>query len=337
VAPGGAGMSVPRRGRGMLLGKFLPPHLGHKYLIDFAAGHCAELTVLMCSIAAEPIPGVLRDAWLREMCPGVRIVHHTDELPQQPAGPDDARFWALWRASVRRFCPQLDYVYASEAYGERLARELEAEFVPVDRLREVVPVSASAIRARPMQHWRYIPEPVRPYFVRRVVLSGPESVGKSTLARDLAWHFGTIRMHEFARGYLERWQGRCDSPERIEGIARGQAAGMQAAARQAERVLLCDTDLLTTKVWSEFLFGQVPAWLATAVAEERPQLTLLPELAPWVDDGGRVQRDDAVRTAFRTRLIAELERLGRPWLPLSGSYAERLACAVAAVERLLAE
>jgi HTH-type transcriptional regulator, transcriptional repressor of NAD biosynthesis genes len=69
---------------GMILGKFMPPHLGHQCLVDFARNYVDNLTVLGCSIQSEPIPGDLRYRWMREMFPDVNVVHVTDENPQEP-------------------------------------------------------------------------------------------------------------------------------------------------------------------------------------------------------------------------------------------------------------
>src|SRR5262245_10619902 len=69
---------------GFLLGKFLPPHRGHQYLIEFARAYVDRLTVLVCTIEQEPIPGRLRYQWMCEAFPGVDLVHHTDEIPQAP-------------------------------------------------------------------------------------------------------------------------------------------------------------------------------------------------------------------------------------------------------------
>src|SRR5436305_10147371 len=77
--------------RGLLLGKFMPPHRGHEYMIDFAAQLVDELTVLVCSIRSEPISGETRLDWMRRHFGGIRVVHCADENPQEPAGPEDAR------------------------------------------------------------------------------------------------------------------------------------------------------------------------------------------------------------------------------------------------------
>jgi cytidyltransferase-like protein len=94
-------MSAPTTG--FLLGKFLPPHRGHQYLIEFARNYVDRLTVLVCTIQQEPIPGPLRYQWMCEAFPGVDLVHHTDELPQAPE--EHPQFWDIWRASIRRHVP----------------------------------------------------------------------------------------------------------------------------------------------------------------------------------------------------------------------------------------
>src|SRR5262249_341183 len=149
------------------------------------------LTVVVGSLAGEPIPGALRHRWMSEIFPGVRVVHLTDENPQDPS--EHPAFWDIWRESLLRVLPaRPDYVFASEPYGPRLAAELGARFVMVDAARETFPVSGTAVRADPLAHFRHLPRCVRPYFVKRVSVFGPESTGKSTLARRLAAHYGTV-------------------------------------------------------------------------------------------------------------------------------------------------
>ena len=65
--------------RGFLLGKFLPPHQGHVFLAEFARRHCDSLTILVCSLARDPIPGALRFAWMRELFPDCRVIPFTED------------------------------------------------------------------------------------------------------------------------------------------------------------------------------------------------------------------------------------------------------------------
>jgi NadR type nicotinamide-nucleotide adenylyltransferase len=316
----------------MILGKFLPPHRGHVYAVEFARRFCDRLTVLVCSIAREPIPGRLRFGWMRELFPDCDVRHVSDELPQEPGEHPD--FWPIWRDVVRRNTPALPrYVFASEQYGHKLSEVLGATFIPVDIGREAMPVSGTAVRTDPMTHWEHIPDCVRPYFVKRVCVFGPESTGKSTLARDLGRHFRTAWVPEFARGLLDHKGGRCDA-EDIELIACGQVASEDALARQANRVLICDTDPLTTTIWADVLFGNCPPAVAK-LAEERTydQYLLLDVDVPWVDDAQRFLPHH--RREFFDRCEMELKRRGRPYVVVRGGWEERFRTAVGAVEGLI--
>ena len=85
--------------RGFLLGKFMPPHAGHVFLCRTAAQLCDRLTVLVCSLPGDPIPGEKRFEWMRELLPGVTVVHHDRPVPQEPQDHPD--FWDIWRKPNR--------------------------------------------------------------------------------------------------------------------------------------------------------------------------------------------------------------------------------------------
>lgn len=323
---------APLFDRGMILGKFMPPTRGHAYLAGFAMRCCRRLSVLVCSKPSEPIPGACRFAWMRDMLPGCDVVHIPDDLPAAPE--EHPRFWELWLPVIRAAVPgPIDAVFTSEDYGAELARRVGGVHMTADRRREGVPVSGSAVRADPYAHWRHVPEAVRPWYCRRVVVFGPESTGKTTLARRLATHYSTVWVPEWARGHLDPNGGACTVQD-IARIALGQAASEDALARQAERVLICDTDTLTTTIWSDVYFHQVEPWIADLARERRHDLYLLCDIdVPWVDDG---QRDMPHRRAeFRERCRQALESHQRPYVTLSGGWDERFRTAVAAIDRLL--
>ena len=293
-----------------------------------------SLTVMVCTLDRDPIPGRLRYEWVRRMFPDANVVHVTDDLPQEPSAHRD--FWTLWRdACLRAAGGPVDYVFASEAYGPTLAEVLGARYVEVDRPRELVPVSGTLVRSNPMRYWDFIPEPVRPYFVKRVCVFGPESTGKSTLARDLARHFRTVYAWEYARPLLDPAGGQC-TPEDIPRIARGQVAAEDALAYQANRVLFCDTDVLTTTLWSEVLFGDTPQWVRDLAEQRRYDLYLVTDVdVPWVDDRQRFFSDETVRRQMFERFLSAVQSRGRPHRVIRGDWRQRFAAACEAVRALI--
>ena len=316
---------------GMILGKFMPPHLGHVYLCEFASGYVDELTIVVCSLEREPIAGHLRYEWMRELLPQANVVHLTEELPQEPGEHPD--FWALWKAALERVLPGVpDFVFASEDYGAKLAEVLGGRFVPVDRARSAVPVSGSAIRADPMANWGFIPRCVRPHFVKRVCVFGPESTGKSTLAANLAAHFRTCWVPEYARTFIESQRGAISRDDML-AIASGQIASEDALARNAQRVLICDTDVLTTCLWSETLFGACDPRLRNKATRPYDLTFLLDVDVPWVPDVVRFLPDD--RVPFFARCRDALDAHGRDYVVLSGTWDERFDRACQAVASLI--
>ncbi len=332
-------MTVPLKKSGLIIGKFMPPHAGHQLLVDFARAYVNDLTVMVLSREFYEIPGDVRVAWMREMFPGVRVLHNDDPNPQEPH--EHPEFWRIWRESIRRLYPTgPDFVFASEKYGMRLARELCSTFIPVDVTRDQLPVSGTAIRENPMLHWDALPACVRPYFVRRVCVFGPESTGKTTLAADLARHFSTDWVAEYARGFLDQNEKRgVGTLEDIDPIARGQIASEEALARQANRVLICDTNLITTTIWSDVLFGDCPQWVRDEANRRAPKydVYLLTDIdVEWIDDPQRCQPDPKDREAFMRRCEWELESRGLNVVRVRGSWDERFDIARRAVEEVLA-
>lgn len=316
---------------GVVLGKFLPPHQGHLYLVEFARSFAEEVTVVVGSLPSEPIPGELRYQWMKELFPQLRVVHLTDENPQYPHEHPD--FWQIWKESLERIVAKpVDAVFASESYGAPLAEALGARFIPTNALRETVPVSGTAIRQDPPAHWNHLPLPVRRYFQRRIVIFGPESSGKTTLAGQLALHFQGLVVAEYARTWLAGREGGFTLDD-MEVIARGQCASELALSRLGSPYLFCDTDSLTTALWCRQLFDQVPESVSALTENDRSHLTLLlqPDL-PWQEDPLRFTPH--TREQFYQDCLQALERRNRPYTVISGHGHARLQQAVEAVQAL---
>ena len=318
--------------RGLVLGKFLPYHAGHAHLIHTARSQVDLLTVLVCSIAREPIPGTTRFGWVAESHPDCRVVHVVEEVPQAP--DEHPEFWPIWTDLVRRHAGAVDVVFTSEDYGDELARRLGARHVCVDRTRTAYPVSGSAIRNDPLRYWDYIPPVVRPSYVHRVAILGTESTGKTTLAQQLAEAFDTTWVPEYGREYCEGRDALALTSDDLNAIGRGQILAEESAARSANRVLICDTDVRTTATWSDIILGTRSAWLSrAAAADDYSHALLLDADVPWVDDGMRVLRDE--RTRHTDLLERELWATHQSFTRIQGPFEQRFQQAASVIDSVL--
>jgi len=123
-------------------------------------------------------------------------------------------------------------------------------------------------------------------------------------------------------------------PADVQQVARGQLASEDALARQANRVLFCDTDLIAVLLWSRRLYGQAPAWLEEHVEKRFQDLYLV--TTPDIPYVGHADFDEPQeRAAFFEACLAELDIRGRPYVRIQGPREERFEQARAAVDGLL--
>ncbi len=315
--------------RGLVVGKFYPFHSGHAYLIRSALKQSDEVTVLVVDRSTQVFSGEERAEWIREMFPQVSVRVMCDIEKD-----DDSRAWAEYTLSFLGYRP--DRVFSSEDYGKPYARYMGAEHVLVDRERNAVPISATKIRENPYASWDYLSPPVRARLARRIVIVGAESTGTTTLARDLARHYKTTWAPEFGRFYTEGKQvaGTPWQTEEFSFISEEQNRLEDQYARQANRVLICDTNSWATRVWHERYVGTMDAGVdEKSLRRHYDSVLVTGDEIPFEQDGMR--DGEHIRHAMQKRFLALLKQEGIPYRLLRGSREHRLREAIRMCDQLL--
>lgn len=170
----------------------------------------------------------------------------------------------------------------------------------------------------------------------RIVITGSESVGKTTLGVQLAARYGVTCVPEFVRDYAARKGAPLDVGD-VSAIAEGQMAlensHIASAIARGEVLLLQDTDLVSTVVYCHHYYGQCPDFIEQAAVARRPTHYLLLEIdVPWIADGirDRGDRRSEVQALFRETLA----RFDAPVTVVQGTWEQRLATAAALIDTL---
>lgn len=169
--------------------------------------------------------------------------------------------------------------------------------------------------------------------VKKVCVIGPECTGKSTLTRKLADHYQTPYVDEYARAYLDKLSRPYEQSDLLK-IAHGQMRMEDEWMRDANRVLICDTNLLVVKVWSEHKYGNCEAEILEQMGHRHYDLYLLTDIdIPWENDPQREHPDK--REYFWKIYQHEVQQSGVPYVEIRGNFDERSAAAINAIDSML--
>ena len=168
---------------------------------------------------------------------------------------------------------------------------------------------------------------------KKVTIVGPECTGKTDLSQFLASHFKTVWVPEYARAYLNKLNRPYD-PADLAKIAHGQLRLEDEWLPDAKGLLVCDTNLLVIKVWSEDKFGSCDPEILRLMQNRRYDLLLLTNIdVPWENDPQREHPDR--REHFWKIYQVEAVKSGIPFVEISGSRDARRSNAVKEIEKIL--
>lgn len=318
---------------GLIIGKFMPLTYGHIRLIEFGLKNCDKLIIAVCSLKSEPIDGDLRFNWVIKQFYNnskAEVVHITNE--DLPNSSKSSRYISkIWSDYLKGLYPEVNIIFASEKYGEYVAEYMDADCMLYDVERKITPVSATMVRQNPFKYWDYIPEVVKPYYVKKVCIFGPDSCGKSTLTIDLAKYYKTAYVPELARCMFD-WSGLLIdnlNMNQLEQFARLQYEAVNSMKHFADKLLFCDSDNITTQVYSEVYCGYTTDEIKKY--EMTYDLFLFLDIdTPYIEEGQRNLANR--RKEMRQRFMHELDLRSINYVIISGSWKERFNKAVKTID-----
>lgn len=327
---------------GLYGGCFDPLHLGHVDCILQAVNQCEELyIVLSVSRKVTQIDYRIRYRWLYQLTEhigNVKILLIDDYCEEKSEYTPEVAM-ADCEYIRKTICKPIDAVFCGSDYGKDSFWGVcypECEFISFQRNE----MSSTEIRKNPYEHWDWIPQMVRPYYVKKVLLVGGESTGKSTLTINLAHRFNTNYIDETGRDISMR-SGRDDImlQEDYTEILLKHKMNEIEAMKHSNKLLFIDTDALITRFYLEFLDKETcekNAALADAidVVNSYDLILFLEPDVKFVQDGSRSEEIHRNRVKYSEQIKDILRAHNRNFVCISGDYQRRYMQSIKEVEKL---
>lgn len=328
---------------GIYGGSFNPLHMGHLSCIIQGANMCKTLYVIVCDAAERnEIDIRIKYRWVYQLTKhigNVKIIilpdncSTKDEYTTEQAIEDSENI-------KEQIGEPIDVVFLGNDYDEDsfwyvCYPEAEKYVFPRNK------INSTQIRKSVYEHWDWLPNIVKPYYVKKVLLIGGESTGKSTLTINLANYYNTNYVDEAGRELSEK--SGTDTmmlQEDFTEILLQQKLNQMKAAETSNKLLFVDTDALITQFYLNFFddgSNQKNKALSNAIdtLNEFDLILFLEPDVPFVQDGGRSEtiRDD--RCKYSNQIKELFDTHNKKYICISGNYQERFAQAVAAIDNIL--
>lgn len=336
---------------GLIIGRYLPMHMGHVNATMKASYMCDELFIVIIHNKIvdneicdrdnfKYIVPEIRTRWMTRLTKdmkNVKIIAIEEEL--FPNGKldfsrnTDKIFEIIGKPIKRLFHTDLNYRKQIESKHP----EIEVLIEQYDLMK--FSISSTQIRREGIfNHWADLPYFVKPYFVKKVVIVGTESSGKSTLTKNLSKLYNTNYVDEFGRKLCEEMGGYDGifTPDLFQITAYGHKMSEFKEIKYSNKILFVDTEIIVTQYFSELLSGNDP--ILDIIAENNHYdlwLYLEPDIE-WIHDGLRTYGTDEERNRNNIKLKRMLDNRNIDYHVIGGSYIDRITQAIKLVDEMMA-